>query len=213
MKIHCVRSGLRVSKPASRLVRGTASPRSLLLAATLLTALVGLAATAALLADEGLPPVAASSDSTASLPGGLRDGLITEKATDLTVPGPRFSWTQERSYSSSRISGNSTMGGAWTSSNADCRLTPGKDNAVTLLNGTNSTTFSFRDGKYSGPKSSKLTLKKLPGSQDGPLFQVTDAARDKIQIFYGLAGPNAGLLKETTTRGWLAQGLAGTHYA
>jgi len=217
MKILCVGSGVWRGTSTNLFMRGIIFifPRSLLLAATLLTALIGLAATTALVADERLPSVAACSDSTATLPVGLRDGSVVEKATDLTVPGPRFPWTQERSYNSSQVSGNSAMGGGWFSTNGDCRLTPGANNAVVFVDGANSKqVFSFRDDKYSASKDGKLTLEKyVSPSDNGHYFRVTDTVSSKVDIFYDLGGSNAGLLREKTTRDWLAQGKAGTRYS
>ena len=157
MKISLVRSGSRVSRSTNRFVWGADHLR--LLTAIFAAGLIVLAARTALAAgSEGASPAPLS---------GLRDGSVTEQATDLEVLGPRFSWTQDRSYSSSHVSGSAIMGGTWLSATSDRRLTLGAHNAVSLLGSLGSKhVFSFSDGKYIASKDSKQTLEKFDRPQD-----------------------------------------------
>jgi RHS repeat-associated protein len=144
----------------------------------------------------------------------LYGGCVVEKARDIEVLGPRFSWTQDRSYSSDRTLDSASMGAAWFANNGGRRLIQDdKGNVVLLDNASFEKRFTYRNGDYIASNDSVLVLEKSPG-QDGvsEYFQLINRLSGDVEIFHDFGSENPGLLKERTTRDWIAQGKAGTEY-
>ena len=107
------------------------------------------------------------------------------------------------------------MGGAWLGTDGDRRLVQESNNAVSLLVSANSKRkFSYRNGSYIAPKDSTLLLEKYYSSHDKcHFFRLTNTVTGEVDIFYDLGGSNSGMLREQTTRDWLAQDKVGTRYS
>lgn len=234
MQITFVRSGLRESGAANQFVRGAICLH--LLAAAFMVAMVSFGTKTALAAGGAWVPSNPSSPVSSELPEPniplpdltgivapaentqsirLRDGSVAEITRDLEVLGPRFPWTQDRSYKSGQNSGSTKMGVAWFGTNGDRLLVQGANATVALLiNASSRKEFSYYKGAYVASKDSTLILEKYASKEDAcDYFRLTDTITGDVEIFYDLGGDNSGLLKERTTRDWLAQGKTGTTYS
>ena len=228
MHISRIRAKVAVSNSASRSIWGTVH---LLLTALAVPFLVGmiLAAFAAGSAGEQPHPLSVAfafseqSDPTGTIPPAVTDqpvllghGSVAEQATDLTISGPRFTWTHTRCFI---IAAKCPETQQWEAhrlgTNGDRRLVQESNNAVSLLVSANSKRkFSYRNGSYIAPKDSTLLLEKYYSSHDKcHFFRLTNTVTGEVDIFYDLGGSNSGMLREQTTRDWLAQDKVGTRYS
>jgi len=147
----------------------------------------------------------------------LRYGTVIEKARDLHVKGPTFSWGQVRTYDS-HISGVATkLGGKWLSNSGDLKLREDVVDFVPvvrlILSASSQRVFEYweddEDSGYDSPGDSPLLLEH--DEQDSE-FILTNRLNDEVWIFYDFSVSHAGMLKERTTRGWRHKGRDGTVY-
>ena len=77
----------------------------------------------------------------------LERGAVVERAVDLNVSGPTFSWVQMRSYDS-QGSGKPVLGGTWMSINNLLKLVQSGQDILVIQNASESTRFTYSSGVY-----------------------------------------------------------------
>ena len=137
----------------------------------------------------------------------LRHGSVIEKAVDVSVTGPTFSWSQDRSYYSGG-SGSTQLGGKWFSNNGDMKINEGVVQEQRLIfSGFSKRVFEYDEEGYIAPNDSPYTLVK----EESGKFTLTDTVSGEVLVFSTLVNAH-NLLEERTTLAWQAAGKDGTLY-
>jgi len=146
-------------------------------------------------------------------PVNLRNGSVTEQATDLIISNPTFSTLISRTYNSeTQGTGSMSLGDGWMGSPADVYLYPGDNQDVELISSaTSRLVFGYNAGSYDSPEDVDLTLQY--DSQNHKYTLTNDVTGD-VWIFHDFTISGcAGRLDERTTKALQYANKTGTTYS
>ena len=140
----------------------------------------------------------------------LRRGAVVERATDLSVSGPTFSWTESRSFD------HLLSAGAWRSTSRYLQLSDVSGFGTYLIlsqDATDSATFTKdATGTYVPASGSLMTLVRDTGRSE---YVLTNPTNGRQWVFHDHSSHTSrdGKLKEQTTVAWRAAGKEGAGYS
>jgi hypothetical protein len=136
----------------------------------------------------------------------LRRGAVVERATDLSVSGPTFTWTESRTFD------HLLGGGAWAGNSRYPRLINISGLLLTQDAATAAIFSQVSLGVYAAPAGSSMTLVRDAARSE---YLLTDPATGQLWVFHdhSTATSIAGKLKEETTVAWRAAGKEGAGYS
>ncbi|MEZ6032037.1 MAG: RHS repeat-associated core domain-containing protein [Planctomycetaceae bacterium] len=143
----------------------------------------------------------------------LRYGTVAESATDLSLPGPAFGWSMERTYNSGGT-GASSLGNLWLSGDADQYLVQSGANISMVVSANSQRLFtgSGTPPTYTAPADSNLKLTHDSGNAEYILTDAIDNIRYTFHDFTVTTVVERGKLKGRSSLQWNSQGNFGLEY-
>ncbi|MEZ6032023.1 MAG: RHS repeat-associated core domain-containing protein [Planctomycetaceae bacterium] len=143
----------------------------------------------------------------------LKYGTVAEAATDLSLPGPAFGWSMERTYNSGGT-GVSSLGNLWLSGDADQYLVQSGANIAMIVSANSQRLFtgSGTPPTYTAPADSNLKLTHDSGNDEYILTDAIDNIRYTFHDFTVTTVVERGKLKGRSSLQWNSQGNFGLEY-
>jgi hypothetical protein len=143
----------------------------------------------------------------------LKYGTVAEAVTDLSLPGPAFGWSMERTYNSGGT-GASSLGNLWLSGDADQYLVQSGANISMVVSANSQRLFtgSGTPPTYTAPADSNLKLTHDSGNAEYVLTDAIDNIRYTFHDFTVTTVVERGKLKGRSSLQWNSQGNFGLEY-